>query len=201
MSGDNTRHLYELRANPNDRRHGTQTGYQYGCRCRRCRDANAERSRRYRGKGSAYKPKPKTERKTVDQTKGAAASMWAPLFGKPNASNIYGRCMVCGRPANNHHHIVPRSAGERSVDGRRLSKPTVLLCGSGNASGCHGLAHQHRLHFRWVDSYEEHKHDIVAVPSHEYGSGHWEWKIFDKPINVLEAWAYTEGWHRLGRHS
>lgn len=28
--------LKELRANPDDRRHGKMTGYQHGCRCERC---------------------------------------------------------------------------------------------------------------------------------------------------------------------
>ena len=193
-------YLYELRANPNDKRHGTSTGYGYGCRCEACRKAWSEKNRKCR-EAQFGKPKTKKAPKFKDQTKGAAANMWAPLFGKPNASNIYGRCMVCGRPANNHHHIVPRSAGEYSVEGHRLSKPTVLLCGNGNTSGCHGLAHQKRLHFRWVDTFEEHKHDIVATPHHGPGSGHWEFCIFDKPINVLEAWAHKEGWNRLGRYS
>lgn len=30
------RYLAELEADENDRRHGTQTGYAYGCRCERC---------------------------------------------------------------------------------------------------------------------------------------------------------------------
>ena len=195
-------HLSDLKANPNDRRHGTSTGYSYGCRCEACHEAAMEKQRMFRG-GLTNKAKKEraAQQKVKDQTKGAAANMWAPLFGKPNASNIYGRCMVCGRPANNHHHIVPRSAGEMSVDGRRLSKPTILLCGNGNTSGCHGLAHQHRLHFRWVDAFEEHRYDKVATPKYDTGSGHYEWKLFDQPINVLEAWAHTKGWNRLGRYS
>lgn len=193
MRKSRAEHLRDLEANPNDKRHGTSTGYYYGCRCRACHEAAMEKQRMHRS-GGIRADQPKVR----DQAKGAAANMWASMFGRPSASNIYGRCMVCGRPANNHHHIVPRSAGEYSVEGRRLSKPTVLLCGSGNASGCHGLAHQHRLHFRWVDTFEDHRYDRVVNPHHGPGSGHWEWKLFDQPINVLEAWAYQDGWHRLG---
>lgn len=34
-------------------------------------------------------------------------------------------------------------------DGRKLKKPTIPLCGSGNTSGCHGKAHHHQLHFKF----------------------------------------------------
>ena len=52
-------------------------------------------------------------------------------------------CPFCGRLASNAHHIVPRSHGGN--DG-----PTVRVCGMGNASGCHGLLHSHKLHLRWT---------------------------------------------------
>lgn len=50
-------------------------------------------------------------------------------------------CSFCGRPAYEDHHVVPRSQG--GSDG-----PTVRVCGRGNADGCHGLLHGHRLHMR-----------------------------------------------------
>lgn len=34
--------LAGMRADPRDRRHGTVTGYNYGCRCGRCRAAKHE---------------------------------------------------------------------------------------------------------------------------------------------------------------
>ena len=61
-------------------------------------------------------------------------------------------CPFCGRPATNRHHVVPRSQGGH--DG-----PTVAVCGMGNASGCHGALHAHRLHLR---------------PD---GEGWWEWLL------------------------
>lgn len=64
-----------------------------------------------------------------------------PLMGKPSIKAT--RCVVCGctYPLNNHH-IVRRSAGKMYVNGVELDKPVITLCGSGNASGCHGLAHE-----------------------------------------------------------
>lgn len=59
------------------------------------------------------------------------------------------RCAICGAAwPLNHHHIVRRGAGELYEGGRKLPKPTIVLCGSGNASGCHGKAHANMLHFR-----------------------------------------------------
>lgn len=51
-------------------------------------------------------------------------------------------CPFCGRKATNRHHIVPRSQGGH--DG-----PTVTVCGMGNASGCHGRLHAHKLHLKY----------------------------------------------------
>lgn len=62
------------------------------------------------------------------------------LMGKPSIEGDF--CPFCGRRATNAHHVVPRSQG--GADG-----PTVRVCGMGNASGCHGLLHSHRLHMRW----------------------------------------------------
>lgn len=76
------------------------------------------------------------------------ADMWRPLMDAPSIETRW--CAVCGRTwPLNRHHMVARSAGKLYRDGAEVPKPTIVLCGSGNASGCHGLAHQHRLHFRW----------------------------------------------------
>lgn len=73
--------------------------------------------------------------------------LWRPLMDAPSAGDR--RCVVCGRAwPLNRHHVVPRSKGELWRGGRRVPKPTALLCGCGNASGCHGKAHSGLLHFR-----------------------------------------------------
>ena len=50
LTGDKTREqvrrercLAELKADSGDPRHGTMTGYTYGCRCRRCKTARFNR--------------------------------------------------------------------------------------------------------------------------------------------------------------
>lgn len=58
-------------------------------------------------------------------------------------------CVVCGATwPLNRHHIVPRSAGELYENGKKVRKVCAMLCGSGNTSGCHKLAHSRMLHFR-----------------------------------------------------
>lgn len=73
--------------------------------------------------------------------------VYRPLMRLPSIRAT--RCVVCSKTwPLNQHHIAWRSWGELYEGGRRVEKPTVTLCGSGNASGCHGLAHQRMLHFR-----------------------------------------------------
>lgn len=67
------------------------------------------------------------------------------LLGAP--SIITPICPFCGKPSTNRHHIIPRSQGGH--DG-----PTVDVCGMGNASGCHGKLHAHKLHLRYTDRWE-----------------------------------------------
>lgn len=80
-------------------------------------------------------------------------------------------CPVCGRPATNQHHVVYRSHGGGNG-------PTISLCGFGNASGCHGLAHRHMLHFRY--------------------HGGWQFRFTDEPVGEMTAlelpgWRYLPG--------
>lgn len=103
--------------------------------------------------------------------------LW-PLMEGPSIKTDH--CMICGRTwPLNQHHVVRRSAGQLWRGGKRLPKPTVTLCGSGNASGCHGLAHQNRLHFR------------VA-------GGWWEYLITDEPTGYADALG-ADGWRPVRR--
>lgn len=59
-----------------------------------------------------------------------------PMMGRPSVRRPY--CAVCGRAGVplNQHHVVRRGAGRLVAGGVEAEKPTVTLCGSGNASGC-----------------------------------------------------------------
>ena len=109
------------------------------------------------------------------------AAMWMPLMGKPDIDRPDGCCCWCGRPATDRHHIVKRSAGKLVRSGREVPKPTVRLCGMGNASGCHGKAHAGRLHFRRAG---------------DGGAEHWEGIETSEPMKYQEA-LELEGWRRL----
>lgn len=86
-------------------------------------------------------------------------------------------CPICGKPATNMHHIVRRGDGELfGNDGRPRTKPKISLCGSGT-TGCHGLAHQLKLHFRWKD-------------------GAWEYLKTDEPVGRAEALELS-GWKAI----
>lgn len=52
-------------------------------------------------------------------------------------------CVICGRPAQSQHHVVPRSQGG-------TNGPMISVCGIGNESGCHGRLHGHTLHVSWT---------------------------------------------------
>lgn len=93
----------------------------------------------------------------------------APMLGRPSLHSPY--CVVCGKPATNQHHVIIKGMG-----GSRRQIPTVSLCGMGNTSGCHGLAHSMRLHFR-------------------YRKG-WECIIMPEPCDYQTA-LESDGWRRI----
>ncbi len=96
------------------------------------------------------------------------------LMGMPSIESAV--CPFCGMPATNRHHVVPRSQGGK--DG-----PTVTVCGFGNAGGCHGDLHAHRLHLRARD-------------------GRWEWLRTDEPTKYeraleMDGWRPVEVWEEM----
>lgn len=116
------------------------------------------------------------------------ALLWPLMRG---VSVTLDRCAVCGATwPLNQHHVVRRGAGRLYERGVEVPKPTITLCGSGNASGCHGLAHANRLHFRWVEPEERFNRPTPQ------GSGHWEWILCDEPTKYATALS-RDGWRRL----
>lgn len=91
------------------------------------------------------------------------------LMCAPSINSMW--CPFCGRIATQKHHIVHRSRGG-------TNGPTVNVCGLGNASGCHGKLHQHRLHLRYTDE--------------------WEFLETEEPTKYQDA-LDMDGWQRLWR--
>ena len=93
-------------------------------------------------------------------------------------------CVVCGKPATNNHHVIPNARHETKD---HPESPTISLCGMGNASGCHGKAHDHKLHFR-----------AVPVKLELYGGGvriAYEWEYLEtEPMDELQAHEIEDGW-------
>lgn len=88
------------------------------------------------------------------------------LLGLPSVTECEG-CAVCGRPANNQHHVIYKGMGGSKVE--KLI-PTVKLCGSGT-TGCHGKVHQHLIHLYWDES-----------------KGGWVYYVTDEPMNDFRCW-------------
>lgn len=129
----------------------------------------------------------------MGQLQGLSADR-ASLFGMPHIGAAYrrsggyapitDRCLMCGRPVSNCHHVVPRSVREVFVlDGHELRSPLFALCGSGT-TGCHDGFHGGARYFAswaWDDPRDEDlwwdgtllrhylPHDVRL-----YGRGRWE---------------------------
>ena len=156
---------------------------------------NAERRERERAKRAASvkpsRPKPSRKQSTPSKDVCTVDAILLPMMGKPSIDSEAHVCCVCGKPATNEHHVVRRGAGTRVGNGREARKPTVRLCGDGNASGCHGLAHDGKLHFRWAEA-------VCADGSSGYVTtgGHWEYLLTDEPTKYQAALG-MDGWRPL----
>lgn len=194
----NAEHRADLMADPEDRRHGTKRGASLMCPCPRCAEArarmNAERRERDRAKraeraAKRKPPTPKPRRPSKDVC--TVDAILLPMMGKPSIDNANHVCCICGKPATDKHHIVRRGAGKLVRDGREVAKPTVRLCGNGNAGGCHGKAHAGMLHFRWArTSSEDTRTGNVLV------GGHWEYLETEEPVKYQTALG-MDGWRPL----
>ena len=122
--------------------------------------------------------------------RGTLPPLWRDLMKAPSMEFPY--CPICGRTGHlEKHHIVKRSAGKMlREDGTEVPKPTITLCGHGNADGCHGLAHANRLHFRWVETRK------VEPTQYSIGGGHLEYIVTDEPVKYQEALG-MKGWRRV----
>lgn len=115
----------------------------------------------------------------------------AEYLGKSRHRLLEGaRCAVCGRPATNSHHIVPKGLGGGSrglqLGPYSLRSPLIALCGSGNASGCHGAAHRRLIRFRWVwdDPANQDRWFALELPDELYHDNNLHW--MRQRVNELE---------------
>lgn len=191
----NVEHRADLMADPEDRRHGTKRGASLMCPCPRCAEArarmNAERRERDRAKRARMKPSYPPPRSKPSKDVCTVDAVLLPMMGKPSIDNEAHVCCICGKPATDRHHIVRRGAGKLVRDGREVAKPTVRLCGIGNASGCHGLAHAGMLHFRWAATVSEDTRTGIVLTG-----GHWEYLLTDEPTKYQAALG-MDGWRPL----
>ena len=112
-----------------------------------------------------------------------------PLLDKPSILDT-DFCAICGRPAIDGHHVIQKGMGGYSKETERRI-PQFRLCGFGNTSGCHGLAHKGRLHIYWDD-----------------GMGGWVFWVSEEPMKDFDAWYFhadeflpVPGWVEQQEHS
>ena len=93
-------------------------------------------------------------------------------------------CVVCGRPATNCHHVIPKGMGgvPRETE-KRI--PKLKLCGNGNLDGCHGLAHQGRLHLNWDGNMGGWVFYVTEVPMNDEAA----WRMFGRDYLPVPGWS------------
>lgn len=108
-------------------------------------------------------------------------------------------CCVCGKPATNCHHIVPRGYGEvfetYTPHGTfQLKSPLLALCGSGT-TGCHGRFHNGELAAVWswdkpefANAWETGELLERFAPHHRALYCYGQWEIKDKTTGKTIAY-------------
>ena len=217
-------HCEDLASNPDDRRHGTPTGYRYKCRCERCRQAwrdyrNSRKlqqrrwidevlGRNDRAIQSEPVPAPPKQNKVLEEKRAKVKRNvrkdvctidldLLPLMGRCSVTAPY--CLVCGRTSPlNQHHVVFKSAGTWVRNGHEVRKPTITLCGFGNnQKDADGRWYCHGLaHSRMLHFRWVEEETCEEGDGSWSGGGHWEWLRTDEPTKRADA-LKMDGWQRL----
>lgn len=107
---------------------------------------------------------------------------YSELLDKPSIDTE--RCAICSARATNRHHIVQKGMG-----GTKLEKriPTMKLCGSGT-SGCHGMAHDKRLHIYWDDERDGWVYYVTRKPMNDFRC----WQVYGDRYMPVPGWQSRE---------
>lgn len=126
------RNLAAMERDPNDRRHGTCTGWRYGCRCDECREAHRVEISRYRHNRKGGAKVTESERITSDADEQEEAPYLAIDPGKEEETTLNTECLDCGAKVKFTFAEMMRCAYDRERQrpacpkcGRRLEIGTV----------------------------------------------------------------------------
>lgn len=73
--------LEKMKADESDKRHGTSTGYDYGCRCDRCRKAHAEHMAKYRARKKWKEAELADQEERLEKLQESAKSQIVEIHG------------------------------------------------------------------------------------------------------------------------
>lgn len=220
IRGSHAKRRAEILSDPDDRAHGTATGYRYGCRCDRCREA---RKREKYGLYAAMEDARREKMAAViaEREDRKAAMEPEPAPSKPNPVRVakhekavaQKRAKQPKEPLLNEHekrlmrgcsvkYDPPRCAvcGRTSpVEEHHVVKrsqggkdgPTVMLCGFGNnLKDADGRFYCHGR--------AEHRMlHFRWVDGEYFGDGWWEYLVTKVPMKYDLA-LMLGGWRRLG---
>lgn len=109
------------------------------------------------------------------------------MLDKPSVLTA-NRCAVCGRYANNAHHVIQKGLGGVSAEVERRI-PKVTLCGSGT-TGCHGEAHAKMLHIYWSEGLGGWVYHRTAHPTNDL----LDWHQHSSEYKPLPGWVEQKRW-------